>query len=158
MYRFILFYFMLYICINVAPWSCEARHLVPLYVHTCSVMTIKLNLNLPLADGVEALYWALDPPPHALVTAPCKGINQRAIMFLLRSCNVRLLCKSPDVTNLSALRSSWALMAGGSYRTRAPSSNGSCRAFLSPARLSPRARRPNGPDQSNTSTSPHLPD
>ncbi len=48
MYRFILFYFVLYICIYVAPWSCEARHLVPLYVHTCSGMTIKLNLNLNL--------------------------------------------------------------------------------------------------------------
>ncbi len=48
MYRFILFYFVLYICINVAPWSCEARHLVPLYVHTCSGLTIKLNLNLNL--------------------------------------------------------------------------------------------------------------
>ncbi len=44
-YRFILFYFMLYICIYVAPWSCETRHLVPLYVHTCSGMTIKLNLT-----------------------------------------------------------------------------------------------------------------
>ncbi len=44
-YRFILFYFVLYICIYVAPWSCEARHLVPLYVHTCSGMTIKLNLT-----------------------------------------------------------------------------------------------------------------
>ncbi len=33
-YRFILFYFVLYICIYVAPWSCETRHLVPLYVHT----------------------------------------------------------------------------------------------------------------------------
>lgn len=50
-------------------------------------------------------------------------------------------------TNLSVLRSSWAVRTGGSYRTRAPSSNGSCRAFLTPARLSPRARRPNGPDQ-----------
>ncbi len=44
-YRFILFYFVLYICIYVAPWS---WHLVPLYVHTCSGMTIKLNLNLNL--------------------------------------------------------------------------------------------------------------
>ncbi len=40
--------FLQYICIYVAPWSCEARHLVPLYVHTCSGMTIKLNLNLNL--------------------------------------------------------------------------------------------------------------
>ncbi len=32
-------------CIYVAPWSCEARHLIPLYVHTCSGMTIKLNLT-----------------------------------------------------------------------------------------------------------------
>ncbi len=45
MYRFILFYFVLYICIYLAPWCCEARHLVPLYVHTCSGMTIKLNLT-----------------------------------------------------------------------------------------------------------------
>ncbi len=43
MYRFILFYFVLYICIDIAPWSCEARRFVPLYVHTCSAMTIKLN-------------------------------------------------------------------------------------------------------------------
>ncbi len=42
MYRFIV----LYVCIYVAPWSCEARHFVPLYVPTCSGMTIKLNLNL----------------------------------------------------------------------------------------------------------------
>ncbi len=48
MYRFILFYFVLYICIYVAPWSCEARHLVPLYVHTCSGMTIKAQLELEL--------------------------------------------------------------------------------------------------------------
>ncbi len=34
MYRFVLFYFVLYICIYVALWSCEARHLVPLYVYT----------------------------------------------------------------------------------------------------------------------------
>ncbi len=44
MYRFIV----LYVCIYVAPWSCEARHFVPLYVPTCSGMTIKLNLNLNL--------------------------------------------------------------------------------------------------------------
>ncbi len=41
MYRFIV----LYVCIYVAPWSCEARHFVPLYVPTCSGMTIKLNLT-----------------------------------------------------------------------------------------------------------------
>ncbi len=29
----------------VAPWSCETRHFVPLYVHTCSRMTIKLDLT-----------------------------------------------------------------------------------------------------------------
>ncbi len=42
-YRFILFYFVLYICIHVAPWSSVARHLVPLYVHRCSGMTIKIG-------------------------------------------------------------------------------------------------------------------
>ncbi len=42
-YRFILFYFALYICIHVAPWSSVARHLVPLYVHRCSGMTIKMG-------------------------------------------------------------------------------------------------------------------
>ncbi len=48
MYRFIV----LYVCIYVAPWSCEARHLVPLYVPTCSGMTIKLNLTwLDLFEG-----------------------------------------------------------------------------------------------------------
>ncbi len=50
MYRFIV----LYVCIYVAPWSCEARHFVPLYVPTCSGMTIKLNLNLNLTLKVEA--------------------------------------------------------------------------------------------------------
>ncbi len=44
MYRFIV----LYVCIYVAPGTCEARHFVPLYVHTCSGMTIKLNVNLNL--------------------------------------------------------------------------------------------------------------
>ncbi len=48
MYRFILFYFVLYICINVAPWSCEAQHLVPLYVHTCSGVYNKAQLELEL--------------------------------------------------------------------------------------------------------------
>ncbi len=42
MYRFIV----LYVCIYVAPWTREARHFIPLYVPTCSGMTIKLNLNL----------------------------------------------------------------------------------------------------------------
>ncbi len=41
--RFILFYFVLYICIHVAPWSSVARHLVPLYVHRCSGITIKIG-------------------------------------------------------------------------------------------------------------------
>ncbi len=41
--RFILFYFVLYICIHVAPWSSVARHFVPLYVHRCSGMTIKIG-------------------------------------------------------------------------------------------------------------------
>ncbi len=41
--RFILFYFALYICIHVAPWSSLARHLVPLYVHRCSGITIKIG-------------------------------------------------------------------------------------------------------------------
>ncbi len=36
-------YFVLYICIHVAPWSSVARHLVPLYVHRCSGMTIKIG-------------------------------------------------------------------------------------------------------------------
>ncbi len=43
-YRFILFYFVLYICIHVAPWSSVARYFVPLYVHRCSGMTIKIGL------------------------------------------------------------------------------------------------------------------
>ncbi len=45
-YVFVYRFIVLYVCIYVAPWSCEARHLVPLYIHTCSGMTIKLNLNL----------------------------------------------------------------------------------------------------------------
>ncbi len=36
---------LLYVCIYVAPGTCEARHFVPLYVPTCSGMTIKLNLT-----------------------------------------------------------------------------------------------------------------
>ncbi len=35
-----------YICIYVAPWSCETRHLVPLYVHTCSGNDNKAQLDL----------------------------------------------------------------------------------------------------------------
>ncbi len=41
--RFILFYFVLYICIHVAPWSSVARDLVTLYVHRCSGITIKIG-------------------------------------------------------------------------------------------------------------------
>ncbi len=46
-YRFIVFFFtsLLYVCIYVAPWSCEARRFVPLYVPTCVGMTIKLKLT-----------------------------------------------------------------------------------------------------------------
>ncbi len=47
-YRFIVFFFtsLLCACIYVAPCgSCEAWHFVPLYVPTCSGMTIKLNLT-----------------------------------------------------------------------------------------------------------------
>ncbi len=42
-----MFFFtsLLYVCIYVAPWSCEARHFVPLYEPTCSGMTIQLNLT-----------------------------------------------------------------------------------------------------------------
>ncbi len=46
MYRFIVFYFIvvcLYLCSTVDPWGTT---FVPLYVPTCSGMTIKLNLNL----------------------------------------------------------------------------------------------------------------
>ncbi len=59
MYRFIV----LYVCIYVAPWTREARHFVPLYVPTCSGMTIKLNLNLTLVSVVaqqkEQIKWVL---------------------------------------------------------------------------------------------------
>ncbi len=48
MYGFIVSY----VCIYVAPWSCEAQHFVPLYVPTCSGMTIKLNLNLNTSKNV----------------------------------------------------------------------------------------------------------
>ncbi len=44
-YRLYCFTPLLYVCIQVAPWSCEARHFIPLYVHTCNGMTIKLNLT-----------------------------------------------------------------------------------------------------------------
>ncbi len=30
---------------TISPWSCEAHHFIPLYVPTCSGMTIKLNLT-----------------------------------------------------------------------------------------------------------------
>ncbi len=40
-----LLYVCIYVCIYVAPWTREARHFVPLYVPTCSGMTIKLNLT-----------------------------------------------------------------------------------------------------------------
>lgn len=75
MYRFktvsyycCMFIFMLYVYMfmfnYVAPWSCEAWHFVPLYVHTCSEMTTKLDLTwlgclgyvcnpLSLKEGME---------------------------------------------------------------------------------------------------------
>ncbi len=80
MYRFILFYFVLYICIYVAPWFCEARHLIPLYVHTCSGMTIKLNLNLNLMrkTGVICFIIVICLLGFGLTLVPfyfCKKIN-----------------------------------------------------------------------------------
>ncbi len=57
MYRFIV----LYVCIYVAPWSCEARHFVPLYVPTCSGMTIKLNLNLNLICSIFSALGSWSP-------------------------------------------------------------------------------------------------
>ena len=50
------------------------------------------------------------------------------------------------MTHLSIFSCSWALSSGGSYRTRAPSSKGSWRGLLSPARLIPSARKPVGPE------------
>lgn len=50
------------------------------------------------------------------------------------------------MTHLSIFSCSWALSGGGSYRTRAPSSKGSWRGLLSPARLMPSARKPVGPE------------
>lgn len=50
------------------------------------------------------------------------------------------------MTHLSIFSWSWALSTGGSYRTRAPSSNGSWRGPLSPARLTPSERKPRGPE------------
>lgn len=50
------------------------------------------------------------------------------------------------MTHLSIFSWSWALSSGGSYRTRAPSSKGSWRGLLSPARLMPSARKPSGPE------------
>ncbi len=44
-YRFILFYFIVVCLYSCMLYVCEARHFVPLYVHTCSGMTIKLNLT-----------------------------------------------------------------------------------------------------------------
>ncbi len=82
MYRFILFYFVLYICIYVAPWSCETRHLVPLYVHTCSGMTIKLNLTwLDLTirnlEFLQRRFWwpTIKEDTKSFVTA-CPTCNQ----------------------------------------------------------------------------------
>ncbi len=47
MYMFIVYSFtlLLYVCIDVALWSCEAQHFVPLYVPTYSRITIKLDLT-----------------------------------------------------------------------------------------------------------------
>lgn len=50
------------------------------------------------------------------------------------------------MTHLSIFSWSWALSSGGSYRIRAPSSKGSWRGLLSPARLIPSARKPSGPE------------
>ncbi len=70
MYRFILFYFVLYICIYVAPWSCEARHLVPLYVHTCSGMTIKLNLTWLDLTRLRSWWWITGDRAENTHTSP----------------------------------------------------------------------------------------
>ncbi len=85
MYRFILFYFVLYICIYVAPWSCEARHLVPLYVHTCSGMTIKLNLNLNLnyltGRSFRVAWGGEVSKAHQLVTGVPQGSILGPLLF-----------------------------------------------------------------------------
>ncbi len=68
---------MLYICIYVAPWSCEARHLVPLYVHTCSGMTIKLNLNL----NILILYLILTICTHKHYPSPLRSSRPQTQVY-----------------------------------------------------------------------------
>lgn len=61
-----------------------------------------------------------------------------------RRSELKYVCQM--MTHLSIFSWSWALRSGGSYRTRAPSSKGSWRGLLSPARLIPSARKPSGPE------------
>ncbi len=68
-----------FLSLSLAPWSCEARHFVPLYVPTCSGMTIKLNLNLnefsalfgAIGVGGTALQWWWFPVSSGLHTSGC---------------------------------------------------------------------------------------
>ncbi len=103
MYRFILFYFVLYICIYVPPWSCEARHLVPLYVHTCSGMTIKLNLTwldltwIPL--GLHPGHYTRKVKLHRWIMLHCDLALRGRQMAILHA--IRL------VSRLGSMRGYW---------------------------------------------------
>ncbi len=145
MYRFILFYFVLYICIYVAPWSCEARHLVPLYVHTCSGMTIKLNLNLNLNlninnclvqlpnlisedyGGCRANHWynPLHSPGTVLIQSEQKGCKislnplhpAHSLFELLSSGRCYRAPEWPDTGTVSSLRQSISRTLDNNYGT-----------------------------------------
>ncbi len=75
----------LFMLIYVAPWSCETRHFVPLYVHTCSGMTIKLNLNLNL--NLIHPHPTVQTLEEEIHTCPAQG-KLHVLMLLTKNENV----------------------------------------------------------------------
>lgn len=101
------------------------------------------SLTGTIPEPIQAEYleskspWCSDPSSNTFGRKAHKP-TPRKRSELLHSCQV--------MTHLSIFSWSWALRTGGSYRTRAPSSNGSWRGPLSPARLTPSERKPRGPE------------
>lgn len=101
------------------------------------------SLTVTIPEPIQAEYlelkspWCSDPSSNTFGRKAHKP-TPRKRSELQHSCQV--------MTHLSIFSRSWALSMGGSYRTRAPSSNGSWRGRLSPARLTPSERKPRGPE------------
>lgn len=93
--------------------------------------------NNSVAEYLEPSFpWCSEPSSDTCGKKAYKHTHTRSELNHLRQV----------MTHLSIFSCSWALSSGGSYRTRAPSSKGSWRGLLSPARLIPSARKPVGPE------------